>query len=102
MPCGQENLSPKELDEMLKTLGPDGKAVPMPSGPFKDEPSKISFFDKGGLPDALDESGEDTNKPFVRDLTIDELETLIEKAVRRVLQGEDIRKEYARLQAEKK
>lgn len=50
------------------------------SGPFNDPPS------------------EDTNLPFVRDLTVPELEELIEKCVRRVLQGEDLKREWAKLQ----
>ena len=81
-PCGEDNI-PKELKGLVDGGAP--MAVPMPPyGPFKDEP------------------GEDTNKPFVRDLTVDELEELVEKAVRRVLQGEDIKREFARLQAARK
>lgn len=58
--------------------------VPMPSYPRDDEPS------------------EDTNKGYVRDMSIDELEELIEKCVRRVLQGEDVKREYAKLRATEK
>jgi len=49
-----------------------------------------------------DDKSEATNPPFVRDLTVPELEELIEKAVRRVLQGEDIKREFERLEAAKK
>jgi len=53
-------------------------------GPFRDVPSP------------------DTNKPFVRDMTYEELEELIETCVRRVLQGDDIKREYAKLKATEK
>ncbi|KKN19569.1 hypothetical protein LCGC14_0944260 [marine sediment metagenome] len=49
-----------------------------------------------------DDVPEDTNKPFVRDLQVDELEELIEKCVRRVLQGEDIKREFEKLQVARK
>ena len=49
-----------------------------------------------------DEILEDTNKPFVRDMTYEQLEELIEKCVRRVLQGDDINREYAKLRATEK
>ena len=48
---------------------------------------------------AAKRDAENTNPPFVRDLTVTELEALIEKAVRRVIQGEDIKREWAKLEA---
>jgi len=74
--CGEE--VPKELTEALSKL--EGGAT------------------TGPLPDIQ----EDTNKPFVRDMQIDELEELIEKCVRRVLQGEDIKREFEKLRAAEK
>ena len=83
MPCGQENI-PENIKKALDGIPVIRSDSSTYHGPFKDEPA------------------EDTNKPFVRDLRVDELEELIEKAMRRVLQGEDIKQEFARLQAEKK
>lgn len=71
--CGEE------VPEMLrKELGLEGGST---SGPHEDIPA------------------EDTNKTFVRDMTYEELEELIETCVRRVLQGDDIKREYERLKA---
>lgn len=66
---------PQELPE---------KVDPEYHGPFDDKPS------------------EDTNPPFVRDLSVPELEEIIEKCVRRVLQGEDLKREWERIQATRK
>jgi len=44
----------------------------------------------------------ENRKPQVKDLTVIELEELIEKCVRRVLQGEDIKREYLKLRATEK
>ena len=49
-----------------------------------------------------DEPSEDTGNPFVRDMTHDELEGLIERCVRRVIKGENIKREYAKLRATEK
>lgn len=70
--------SGKTLDVSNPPKGSSG----VPHGPFKDD------------------GGEDTNPPFVRDLTVPELEEVIEKCVRRVLDGKDIKREFERLQAE--
>lgn len=75
--CGEQ--VPKGLPE--GTIDPS--TIPY-CGPFDDKPTP------------------DTNKPFVRDMRIDELEELVEKCVRRVLQGEDIKREFERLKAETK
>ncbi len=60
--------------------------------------SKVDPTYHGPFPDTQ----EDANPPFVRDLTVPELEELIGKAVRRVLQGEDLKREWERLQAARK
>ncbi len=60
------------------------------------DPTAIPY--NGPFPDTQEETG----SPFVRDLTVPELEEIIEKCVRRVLQGEDIKREWAKLQAARK
>ena len=67
---GQEGVT--EIDE--SQLIP----VSIPSGPLSDTP---------------------TSPTFVRDLSVDELEKLIEACVRRVIQGEDIKRELEKLKA---
>ncbi len=84
--CGESEAENEHQVRYANYIGSSKgyKPVPMPSGPpmpCDDAPS------------------EDTNKPFVRDLTVTELEELIEKAVRRVIQGEDIKREWAKLEA---
>lgn len=77
--CGETEI-PEGVFE--KTLGEGGiLRSKISAGPYDDTPASV------------------TNKPFVRDMTYDELEELIEKCVRRVIQGEDVKREYEKLRA---
>jgi len=86
--CGDSSL---KIDPSKLTPAPMPSGGSTYSGPYRD-PAEFN----------ADVSPVDTNKPFVRDMTYDELEELIEKCVRRVLQGEDIKREFERLKAAEK
>ena len=87
MPGCEESGTPNSVEnyEMPKAVPYGGfEDYVKPVGPFIDPPYPI------------------TNKPLVKDLTIDELEELIEKCLRRVLYGAEIRRELERLKAREK